>query len=63
VTKGINVGVAGAGVFGGYHASKFADHPAASLAGVFDINQSNAQNLANKFSTKAFSRFADFLAG
>lgn len=62
MTKRINVGVAGAGVFGGFHASKFASHPAASLAGIFDINQTNARLLAEKLSTEAYSTYASLLA-
>ncbi len=62
MTKRLKIGVAGAGVFGGYHASKFVDHAHAVLAGVFDPDGARAKELAQKFSTSSFARLDDLLS-
>ena len=41
----LRIGVAGAGVFGGYHASKIAEHPRAALSGVSDPDLARARAL------------------
>ncbi|MEM9014868.1 MAG: Gfo/Idh/MocA family oxidoreductase [Pseudomonadota bacterium] len=46
MTKRIKIGLAGAGVFGGYHASKYADGAHSSLAFVFDPDISRARSLS-----------------
>ncbi|WDI32121.1 Gfo/Idh/MocA family oxidoreductase [Hyphococcus flavus] len=62
MSKRIKVGVAGAGVFGGYHASKYASHPQSSLAGIYDIDESQAKQLAEKHATAAYTDFDVFLS-
>ncbi len=44
----IRVGVVGAGVFGGYHAQKFASLPGAQLVGVFDLQTDLAASLCDR---------------
>lgn len=57
----LKAGVAGAGVFGGYHASKYAAHAQAALVGVFDPDQARAQALASHHGVRVFERFEDLL--
>ena len=61
MTKRIRIGVAGAGVFGGYHCSKISDLPQADLAGVFDIDHARASALAGKNHTLAATTFQALL--
>ena len=44
----VRVGVIGAGVFGGYHAQKFASSVHAEFVGVFDLNQEAAGKVIAK---------------
>lgn len=44
----IRVGIVGAGVFGGYHAQKFASLPGAQLVGVFDLQADLAKSLCER---------------
>lgn len=48
------VGVVGAGVFGGHHASKYAADPDAQLIGVYDPSTSAAEALAARVGGSAF---------
>lgn len=57
MSKQIGIGVAGAGVFGGFHASKYAAHENANLLGVFDIDPSCAKNLAAQFGATPFANY------
>src|SRR3990167_808594 len=57
----VKVGVAGAGVFGNYHAQKAAASPHADLMGIFDVDLERAEKLAEAFGTKGYSDYADFL--
>lgn len=57
----VKIGVAGAGVFGGYHAGKYANSAAASLAGVFDINVEGANKLAALHGAQVFDDYSDLL--
>jgi len=61
VTKRIRIGVAGAGVFGGYHCNKISDLEAAELAGVFDIDMARAAALADKHKTTSVKSFGALL--
>ena len=54
-------GVAGAGVFGGYHATKYTEVSGASLAAVFDVDQGRATDAASQRGADAFSDFDAFL--
>lgn len=51
----LKTGVIGAGVFGGYHASKLAASPASALQGVFDPDAGRAQALAANHGVGAFA--------
>jgi predicted dehydrogenase len=44
----VRIGVVGAGVFGGYHAQKFASSPHSEFVGVFDLNGEAAGKLIAK---------------
>ena len=52
--KVLRAGVVGAGVFGGYHASKYAAHDRTELVGVYDPDQDRAQAHADKHGGKAY---------
>lgn len=58
----LKVGVAGAGVFGNYHAQKAAASARADLVGIFDVDLARAQKLADTFGTQGYSDYADFLS-
>ncbi len=57
-TGKVCIGVVGAGVFGGYHAQKFAFSPHSEFVGVFDLNQEAATRLITKVGKgKVFASF------
>lgn len=58
----LKVGVAGAGVFGGYHAQKAAASAKTELTGVFDLNLERADAIASKHGAKAYDRFAELIS-
>lgn len=58
----IRAGVAGAGVFGGYHAAKYASLPGVALAAIFDKDRGRAQALADRHGATAYTEFGAFLA-
>src|ERR1700743_1982862 len=47
----LKAGVVGAGVFGGYHANKYASLPDVTLAGILDADAARGAALAEKLST------------
>ena len=57
----VRIGVVGAGVFGSYHAAKFAANPRADFVGVFDIDAERAGALAAQHGARAYFQFADLL--
>ncbi len=57
----LRLGVAGAGVFGSYHAAKIDDLDGAVLAGVFDRHKDRAERLAVRHGSVAFDDYAAFL--
>lgn len=57
----IVAGVAGAGVFGGYHAAKYAGLEGVELGGVFDIDADRAAALARRLEGRAYGGLAAFL--
>lgn len=61
MSKKVGIGVAGAGVFGGHHASKYAAHENAELIGVFDIDNRSADKLAARLGVAQFDRYDDLL--
>jgi predicted dehydrogenase len=58
----LRAGVIGAGVFGGYHAGKYAALPGVTLAGVYDHHAVHAEALAAKHGGKVFGSEAELIA-
>jgi predicted dehydrogenase len=57
----LKVGVAGAGVFGNYHAQKAAASARADLTGIFDVDLARAEKLAETFGARGYDDYAAFL--
>ncbi|HRJ01201.1 MAG TPA: Gfo/Idh/MocA family oxidoreductase, partial [Hyphomonas sp.] len=57
----LKVGVAGAGVFGNYHAQKAAASARAELMGIFDVDLARAEALAETFGARGFDDYLAFL--
>ena len=57
----LKAGVAGAGVFGGYHAKKYAQLKGVTLAAVFDLDLDRAQAMAEPLGARGFDDYAAFL--
>ena len=57
----LKVGVAGAGVFGNYHAQKAAASARTDLIGVYDIDLPRATRIAEQFGAKGFDDYRAFL--
>jgi hypothetical protein len=56
----LKVGVAGAGVFGNYHAQKAAASVRTDLIGVYDIDLARATRIAEQFGAKGFDDYQAF---
>lgn len=63
MARALKAGVIGAGVFGGYHAGKYASLPDVDFVGVLDLDADRGAALAAKHGVKAFTDPGDFLAG
>ena len=59
----LKAGVAGAGVFGGFHAAKYANRPDAELVAVYDLDLERARAVAAPHGAEATDDLAAFLAG
>ena len=59
----LKAGVIGAGVFGGYHAGKYASLDEVEFVGVYDTHAERAEALAAKHGARGFSRIKDFFEG
>ena len=57
----IRAGIAGAGVFGSYHAQKFAALDGVDLTAVFDVDVERAGALASTYNAKPYSDYEQFL--
>ncbi len=57
----LKVGVAGAGVFGNYHAQKAAASARTEFMGVYDIDQARAESVASTFGAPGMSDYRAFL--
>ncbi len=57
----LRAGVAGAGVFGGYHAQKYTESVQADLRGIYDLDGERAKAGAEKQNCKNFTDYDDFL--
>jgi len=58
----MRAGVAGAGVFGSYHAQKYVGLDGVSLTSVYDCDHKQAKALADKFNATAYIDYQEFLA-
>jgi len=58
----LKCGVAGAGVFGGYHANQYAKLPGARLAAVYDLHLERAEAVAGPLGGRAFDDLDAFMA-
>lgn len=61
-SSSLKAGVVGAGVFGGFHASKYAAHERTELVGVFDPDLNKARALAEKHGARSFDTLEHLLA-
>jgi predicted dehydrogenase len=59
----LKAGVAGGGVFGGFHARKYASLEGVTLRGVFDPDGARAHAVADPLSAETFLDFEPFLEG
>ena len=57
MSDGIAIGVAGAGVFGGHHAGKYAGMKSAAVRGIYDIDQDRARQAASARGAEPFSDY------
>ena len=62
MSKTCKIGVAGAGVFGGYHANKCAEHPRVGFMGIFDPSKAARESVADKHGVTPYSDFDALLA-
>lgn len=62
MTANLRAGVIGAGVFGGYHAAKYAELPATTLTAILDRHAERARDLAARYSAGAIEDLPGFLA-
>jgi predicted dehydrogenase len=58
----LRAGVIGAGVFGGYHAQKYAAMPGVTLVGVYDHHAVHAEALAARIGGQVFATEAELIA-
>ncbi len=61
MSKRIKAGVVGAGVFGAYHARKFALSRLTDFIGVFDVDSAKAETLADDLGARSLERFDELL--
>lgn len=59
--KELRVGVIGTGYLGKFHAEKYARMDDVDLVGIADINKSQAEKIAKKYSVKAYTSHKDIL--
>ena len=59
--KKLRVGVVGTGYLGKFHAEKYARMDNVELVGIVDIDQTQAEKIAKKYSTKAYTSHKDIL--
>ena len=55
----VRVGVVGVGALGQHHARVYADLPGASLAGIYDVDQARAAEVAARHGVPAFSQLRE----
>jgi predicted dehydrogenase len=54
----LKLGIVGAGRLGSFHASKASAHDEVELVGIFDVNRSSAEKLAEKYQCRVFDSLA-----
>jgi len=59
--KKLKIGVVGTGYLGKFHAEKYARMDDVELVGIADINKSQAEKIAKKYSVKAYTSHKDIL--
>lgn len=57
----VRAGVVGAGVFGGYHAQKYAGLEGVDLVGIFDTDAERAATLAKSLNVKPYTDYKSFI--
>ena len=62
MSENLRAGVVGAGVFGGFHAKKYAELDGVTLTGVYDSNPERAAALAAPLGARAFADLDSLLA-
>ncbi len=60
--KLLKAGVVGSGVFGGYHARKYAEMEGVELVGIFDVHPERCFEMANQYGAEAYGDLPDLLA-
>ncbi|MES2035776.1 MAG: Gfo/Idh/MocA family oxidoreductase [Pseudomonadota bacterium] len=60
--KVLKAGVVGSGVFGGFHARKYAEMDGVELVGIFDTHPERCFDMANEYGAEAYGELADLLA-
>lgn len=58
----LKAGVIGVGHLGNFHAQKYLMHQGTELVGVFDIDETKAKDIANKYDTKAFKSINELIS-
>lgn len=61
MAREIVAGVIGAGVFGGYHAQKYARLPGVRLGGVYDVDEERARRVAAIHGAVPYANLSEFL--
>jgi len=62
MTSILNAGIMGAGVFGRYHASKYAENSKTKLQAIYDVDLARAEELAAEFGVTGYDHIPSFLA-
>jgi len=60
--KVLKAGVVGSGVFGGFHARKYAEMEGVELVGIYDVHPERCFEMAGQFGAEAYGDLADLLA-
>ncbi len=61
MTKLLKAGVVGSGVFGGYHARKYAEMAGIELVGIYDLHPERCFDMANQYGAEAYGDLDDLL--
>jgi len=60
--KVLKAGVVGSGVFGGFHARKYAELDGVELVGIYDVHPERCFDMANQYGAEAYGDLDDLLA-